>query len=91
MTPTLSALAIGSLTLNPTFNANTFVYTTTTTHASDSVSATAAAGVSKKLIVNGVEHDFGSVAWSAGANTVQVITYYDGFVRASYLVTVTKS
>ena len=91
MTATLSSLAIGSRTLSPTFNANTHSYTCTTTNASDAVSATAPAGVSKILTVNGVEMPFGAVTWQAGQNTVVISTYYDGFSREVYIVTVTKS
>lgn len=91
MTATLSALAIGSRTLSPTFNANTHVYSCSTTSASDNVSATAPTGVSKMLTVNGEEKPFGSVTWQTGQNTVVVTTYYDGLARESYVVTVTKS
>lgn len=91
MTATLSALAIGSRTLSPTFSANTHNYTCTTTNASDSVSATAAAGVSKTLYVNGVETEFGSVTWQAGQNIVTIVTHYDGVARETYVVTVTKN
>ena len=91
MTATLSALAIGSRTLSPTFSANTHVYTTTTTSTSDNVSATAATGVTKQLFVNGVERPFGATTWQAGQNTVIVITSYDGIARETYTVTVTKS
>lgn len=91
MTATLSALTIGSRTLSPSFNANTHVYTCSTTSVSDTISATAAAGVTKQLFVNGVEMPFGSATWQAGQNTVVVITSYDGIARELYTVTVTKS
>ena len=91
MTATLSALAIGSRTLSPTFSANTHSYTCSTTNASDTVSATAAAGVSKILTVNGVEMPFGAVTWQTGQNVVVISTYYEGITRETYIVTVTKS
>ena len=77
--------------MSPTFSPNTHSYTCSTTNASDSVSATAAAGVSKILTVNGEEVPFGSVSWQSGQNTVVISTYYDGVTRETYIVTVTKS
>lgn len=77
--------------MTPTFSASTKVYTASTTNASDTISATAAAGVEIMLFVNGVQQALGSATWAVGQNTVTLTTYYDGFARETYVVTVTKT
>lgn len=89
--PVLSTLSIGSLTLTPTFDASTYIYTTATTNASDSVTATAGTGLTVAIEANGTTIDSGdSVTWTTGDNTVEV-TVSNGTDTATYTVTVTAS
>ena len=89
---TLSALTIGSLTLSPTFAASTTSYTTSTTNASDNITATPTSSDANVVIKNGsTEVASGSAAtWSAGSNTVTVKVTH-GNETKTYTVTVTKS
>lgn len=87
----LSDITIGSLTLIPTFDPATDTYTTTTTNASDAVSATAATGVDVTIEANSVEIASGdAVTWVSGDNTV-TITATNGVDTKTYTVTVTAS
>ena len=87
----LSALSVGSLTLNPAFAAGTTSYSVTTSNASDTVSATAANGATAAIKVNGSNHTSGSAAtWNSGTNTVQVIVSKTGLTTTTYTITVTK-
>lgn len=87
----LSDITIGSLTLTPTFDADTTSYTTSTTNASDTVSATAATGVTVSIKANGTAIDDGdAVTWETGDNTVE-ITATNGVDTKVYTVTVSAS
>lgn len=96
---TLSALSLGSLTLDPTFKAETINYTTTTTNTTNTVTATPSdAGAEIKITNKGttgaaVEVPNGSaVTWQAGTNTLTInVTAADGTTTKAYTVTVTKS
>ena len=87
----LSALTIGSISLDPTFAAGTTAYTAETSNATNAITATAAdenAGVS--ITVNGDSLTNGSSAtWEDGENTV-VITVTNGGSSKTYTVVVTK-
>lgn len=87
----LSALTIGSISLDPTFAAGTTAYTAETSNATNAITATAAdesAGVS--ITVNGDSLTNGSSAtWEDGENTV-VITVTNGGSSKTYMVVVTK-
>ena len=87
----LSALTIGSISLDPVFAAGTTVYTAETSNATNAITATAAdenAGVS--ITVNGDSLTNGSSAtWEEGENSV-VITVTNGGSSKTYTVTVTK-
>lgn len=87
----LSALTIGSISLDPTFAAGTVAYTAETSNATNAITATAAdenAGVS--ITVNGDSLTNGSSAtWEDGENTV-VITVTNGGSSKTYTVIVTK-
>lgn len=90
----LSDLKIGSLTLDPKFAAATTSYTTTTTNATNTITAVPAdAGAAIEVKVGEMVIDNGSAAtWTTGANTVTVkVTAADGTTTKSYTVTVTKS
>lgn len=88
----LSALAIGSLTLSPVFSATTTSYTTDTTNASNTVTATAAKdGAVVEIKLNGSAISNGAAAtWTTGANTVEV-KVTKGTTAKTYTVVVTKS
>lgn len=88
----LASLALGSLTLSPTFNKSTHDYTAATTDATNAITAVALDGEGTiEILVNDVEHTNGTAAtWNAGANTVE-ITVTSGTETETYTVTVTKS
>ncbi len=90
-TPTLTALSIGTLTLDPTFSEATNEYTTSTENASDTITATAAAGTDIVITVNGNSVTNGTApTWASGANLVSIqIASATG--SNNYTVTVTKS
>ncbi len=88
----LSTLTLGSLTLSPTFDADTTTYTTTTTNDTNAVTATAAEGITVTIKVNGSDHTSGeSATWTEGENTVVVTASGTGMTTTTYTVTVTKS
>lgn len=96
---TLSALSLGSVALNPAFDADTTTYTATTTNATNTVTATPANAGAKVVITNkgatggAVEIPNGTAAtWQAGSNTLTItVTAEDGTSTKSYTVTVAKS
>ncbi len=87
----LSALTIGSLTLDPEFAAGTTEYTAVTANATNTITATAvdsSAGVA--ITVNGNSISSGTTAtWAEGENLV-VVTVTNGGSSKRYTVTVTK-
>lgn len=97
---TLSALALGELTLTPTFAAGTTAYTATTSNASDKLSITktdANATVLVKLgsseVTAGTDGKY-TITWGdAGEKTVTVklTNGYNGELDTTYTLTVTKS
>ena len=94
--PQLSALTVGSLTLSPTFDASTYVYTTTATTGSKSkINATPVDKADSVVItINGNSIKNGAeVTWAAGANTVAVTVTNnsDPSAVSVYTVTVTAS
>ena len=87
--PQLSALAVGSLTLSPTFAAGTYEYTTTTSNASDAVTATAPSGATLAITVNGDSlTNGGSATWDDGDNEVFIVVS-DTSGSNTYKITVT--
>lgn len=88
----LEALSIGSLTLSPKFTPNGTVYTTTTTNATNTVTATPKDDAATVTIRNGntVVNSGESATWQTGANIVTV-TVENGGAKRVYVVTVTKS
>lgn len=94
--PQLSALTIGSLTLSPTFDASTYVYTATaSTGGTAKITATPVDKADTVVItVNGTTiKNGGSATWAAGANTVaiSVTNNSDPSAVSVYTVTVTAS
>lgn len=89
--PQLTALAIGTLTLSPTFASSTLEYTTTTSAASNTVSATAPSGANVVITVNGDSlTNGGSATWEDGDNEV-LVSVSDTHGSTTYKITVTKS
>lgn len=91
---TLSDLRIGALTLSPAFASGTTTYTTATTNATNTISATPSdAGASIDIQVGDTSVDNGSAAtWASGANTVTItVTAADGTTTKTYTVTVTAT
>jgi len=89
--PKLAALAIGSLTLSPAFDADVTEYTATTTNATNTITATADEGVTVTITVGETTVESGSSAtWAAGENVVTIVAS-DGTNSTTYKVTVTKS
>ena len=93
VTPSLSALSVGALTLDPTFASGTTVYTTSTSNAKDAVTATPTnAGDDVTIKVNGTRIASGDDAnWVTGTNTVEATVTNSGGAQRTYIVTVTKS
>ena len=89
-TPKLSALSIGTLTLDPTFDADVNEYVTDTENASDTITATAT-DTDIVITVNGNSVTNGTApTWAAGDNLVSIqLTSATGM--NTYSVTVTKS
>lgn len=87
----LSSLAVGSLTLDPTFDPAVTEYTAATTNATNTVSVVPTTGATAVVKVNGSKIANGTAAtWEAGENTVS-ITVNNGDNRKVYTVAVTKS
>lgn len=89
---TLSNLTIGSITLTPTFAAETTTYTASTSNATNTITATATDTNATVSILNGsTTVASGSAAtWTTGANTVTV-TVTNGTETKTYTITVTKT
>lgn len=89
---TLSALAVGSLTITPTFDPEVTEYTATTTNSTNKITATPADETAEVAIESDdatIAAD-GTATWAAGANEV-TITVTKGDLERVYTVTVTKS
>ena len=95
----LSAMALGELTLTPTFAAGTTSYAAATTNAKDKLSFTKTdenAEVVVKLgstaITAGSDGKY-EITWAEGSNTVTVklTNGYQGEVDTTYTITVTAS
>lgn len=91
MTPTLSGLTIGSLTLTPTFSGSVTAYTATTSNASNKVTATPTdEDATVEILLGETEIENATNAtWEAGENTL-TITVTNGTSQTVYTVTVTK-
>lgn len=90
----LASMRIGSLGLDPDFDADTTSYEVETTNATNVVTAVPAdASASVAISVNGAQIDNGrSATWQNGENTVTiVVTAEDGTTTKTYTVAVTKA
>ena len=85
------------VTLSPSFDAGTTVYTAATTNAKDAITATAedanakvtlyyTTGTTTKQVVNGA-----NITWAAGADNVVKVVVENGNSTKTYQITVTKS
>lgn len=88
----LSALAIGSLVLDPAFDPDTLEYIATTENATNTITATAsdAAAVIAITVGETVIENGGSATWETGENTVTV-TVTNGESSRAYTVIVEKT
>lgn len=87
----LTALTIGSLTLDPTFDADTFEYATTTSNTTNKITATAEDGYEVTILNGETEVESGeSATWEDGENTVTITVTKDGYEDGVYTVIVTK-
>jgi hypothetical protein len=85
-------LTIGVLTLSPSFDSDTIVYTADTTNATNTITATSTDEAATIAIdVGGTVVENGTAAtWASGANVV-TITVTNGTDETVYTVTVTKT
>lgn len=91
MIASLVSLGLGTLNLSPEFDPDVTAYTTSTTNASNVVSAAGAGGSAVSITVNGSDHVSGdSAVWRAGDNLVKVMVK-NGSAQRVYTVTVTKA
>ena len=91
LTPNLASLALGSLTLSPTFDKDTVTYSTNSTNATNTLSYTtesASATVATKL--NDVTFTGSTVTWSSNTDTLKVIVT-DGTLSKTYTITCTHT
>lgn len=88
----LSSLKIGNLILDPVFNKSVHVYETTTTNATNTITAVAKDGEATiEIKVGDTDVDNGAAAtWSTGENVV-TITVTRGTETETYKVIVTKT
>ncbi len=87
----LSDLRIGGLTLSPKFDGDTDTYTTTTSSATNTITAFPKSGTAAiEITVGNVKvTNGGKATWNSGSNTVTV-KVTDGEQTKTYTVTVTK-
>ena len=87
----LTALTIGSITLEPVFSPDVTSYTATATESSDTVTATAKSHTAQITITynDGPVTNGGTVTWETGAHDLAV-TVKDGSAQKTYTVNVTK-
>ena len=90
LTPTLSALTIGSLTLNPTFDADTTAYTAASTTETAVITATPSNADDVLIEVNGTAVANGSAAtFVPGENDIRIVITNSGGAQIEYIVIVT--
>ena len=90
----LNSLTIGSETLTPSFDANTYSYSMTASAASDKVEATPVQGKAKvEISYNGKNvRNGGNVTWTAdGAAHPLTVTVTQGNSVRVYTINVTKA
>ena len=89
LTPNLTALALGSLTLSPTFDKDVTAYNTNSTNATDTLSyTTESVGATVVTKLNGTTFTGSTVTWSASTDTLEIIVTA-GFDTKTYTITCT--
>lgn len=89
-TAKLSTLALGSVSLTPTFDPDTTEYTAETSNATNTITATAGTGLGVAITVNGNSIASGSsVTWEDGENDVRITVSGTGYSSTTYTVLVT--
>jgi len=89
---TLSALSLGSLTLNPTFASATTTYTTSTSNATNAITATATdSNATVAIKVNGTLITGTTCTWTADSSNTVVVTVTNGTESKAYTITVTHA
>lgn len=89
----LADLSLGSLTLDPTFDPSSHIYTTTTSDASNNILATPKdAGATVSIFVNGVPHEKDTAySWNQDADNEVVIYVIKADKAEKYEITVTHA
>lgn len=88
----LTGITLGSISIDPTFDADTMEYTAETENATNTVTATAASGVSIVITVNGSSLTNGTApTWETGENEVLITASKSGKPSTTYKIIVTKS
>ena len=83
-------MAIGSLTLSPTFDPEVYAYTTSSTNATDSLTATPVdTGASVTTKLNGTTFTGSTITWTANTDTLEIIVDAGNGVTKTYTVTCT--
>ena len=83
-------MAIGSLTLSPTFDPEVYAYTTNSTNATDSLTATPVdTGASVTTKLNGTTFTGSTITWTANTDTLEIIVDAGNGVTKTYTVTCT--
>lgn len=82
-------MAIGSLTLSPTFDKDVISYTTSSTNATDTLSyTTESAGATVVQKLNGTAFTGSTITWTASTDTLTLEVTAGGHTK-TYTVTVT--
>lgn len=83
---------VGTLSLSPAFDPNTLAYTTSSTNATNKVTAAPVSQKARITILNGDApvQNGGTATWTDGENVLKV-TVENGTTRRVYTVTVAKS
>ena len=83
-------MAIGSLTLSPTFDPEVYAYTTSSTNATDSLTATPVdTGASVTTKLNGTTFTGSTITWTVSTDTLEIIVDAGNGVTKTYTVTCT--
>lgn len=92
LTGDLATLALGSLTLSPTFDPETYVYSTNSTNVSDSLSYTTAdTGATVTTKLNGTTFTGSTVTWTASTDTLTIEIDAGHGVTKTYTITCTHN
>lgn len=83
-------MAIGSLTLSPTFDPEVYAYTTNSANATDSLTATPVdTGASVTTKLNGTTFTGSTITWTTSTDTLTITVDAGNGVTKTYTVTCT--